>query len=315
MKIKLIFTLLPLAIMISCSTVKGVYHNLYSFVENKFINIDSLIQESKFETWDKTELYVLRVEMEKKNKAYYKNENNIEQYEITDIPIKDYKLITDFSNINKKVVEEVYLYLSGYNNDVNSGSALYITTMPLTSENSSLNYGNDLFISTYGMNHMMTGIWVKEGDVLKISLERGKNKLFLKGKIKRKNMLEFTHVNHPKPLNKVITEINKFNDDNIIEFNDVFEIDPNKEANNTTKIEGIRFFKNENRVLIHPDWEKLGCKFDKDSLHKYYDENLYKRNISKVIIETSADSDKNIYFEVVDKTSKNIKKEIIKFKN
>lgn len=302
MKSRHLLILVLFTLLLSCKTT---YRKIFSMVLNKFPTANAPIN-SDFQTWNNSNIYILRVELNHINKVENKK-NNDPITELTDYPLKDYNLLTQPDWKNENVVEEVYLYLSNFEKEVDSGSVLYMSSIPLKSHVSKLIFCNTSFISTYGVNHIMDGTWTKEGDNIELKLEDEKNGLTLKG-TKYNNsgniMIEFTDVNHPKSMED--------NDDRFIQIRDIFEVDPNKESSCNDKINGIRFFQNMKRTFVHPNWCELGENFNYNSTMMYYSENLEKRKITKVMIERNDNHD--VYFEINNSDSQTSRKNIIRYR-
>ena len=281
----------------------GLKKRIFSIVTNKFSIVEGM-DENQFEKWVNTNLFILRLELEEGNKVEYNQEGQT-KIELTDYPVKDYKLLTKPEWGNKKVVEEVYLYLHNFS-DTRSGRALYMSSMPLMPKTSELIFCNNFFISTYGVNHLMTGNWELNGDKLAISLKDKKEELILKGSwISQEGLLEFTHTIHPKSLKK--------NDKRLIEIKDVFEVNPVKVSNpESLPNEGIRFFQNTNRITLHPDWNELGERFNFEKNLKYYEEAKENRKITKIYVPDETEG--NVFLMLEDNFPKSNKNMVIKYR-
>jgi hypothetical protein len=256
--------------------------------------------------------------MEKENKVTYKKDAKLIT-ELTDIPFKNYKILTQPGVGNKKIVEEVYLYLSDFNKSTNSSSALYMSSIPLSPNQSKLTFCNDYFVSTYGINHVMTGTWERKDNTIRVNLNDKTTSLALVGQTiidsnNKSKLIEFTLVSHPKPLDEKIDNSNVFKRTNMIAFKDVFEIDPNNESNDSLNISGIRFYQNKSRDLIHPNWNKPELKkdFSYEKMANYYRENLDSLKIKEVFIEVNEEH--SVYFKINNSALQSQKKHIIRYK-
>lgn len=304
MKKQHLILLFVFTIISSC----GIYKSLFSIVYNKF-PVMEMPSHGTFETWNNLNLFILRVELEEKNKiTYLKNKDSIT--ELSDYQVKDYKLLNKRDWNNENIVEEVYLYLSNFEERVNSreiflnpkervnsgGKVLYMSSMPLKREVSKLLFCNTYFLSTYGINHLMTGTWEwKDNGEIKLVLADNDNQLRLEGFVTNfaapgNHVLEFTHVSHPKPMDPDV--------ENLIEIRDVFKINPNDDFGDGRKVRGIRFFQNTKRTFVHPDWSKLSKRFNYEKDGKYYLENKELRKITKVMI--GGNDGQNTYFMIND---------------
>lgn len=297
MKRTYILLLFVFTLIVSC----GIYKSIWSMVSNKFPATNKPDGKT-FKAWNKGNLYIMRVELEKEYKVSYK-ENSETVTELSDYPLKDYKLLTEpeWGNQNNNIVEELYMYLDDFDKDLDSGAVVYMSSIPLKAEKATqLMFCNEYFISTYGINHVMGGKWKRNGDIVNLDLSDKSNDLILNGNVTRDSnhnnitMIEFTTVNHPKPMNK--------HDKSLFDIQDVFEVDPNEVSNDTIKISGIRFFQNTKRTLVHPDWDILKERdFDYDTDSVYYNKIKDKRNITSIIIGTK-DNKHHVYFKVKDNT-------------
>lgn len=273
--------------LITCTSC-SIYKKMFSIATNKFpISKENINDE--FESWNNKNLYVLKVQLKLDNRVFYKH-NNIEKVELSDYPLKDYNFITKPTQEGQKlnVVEELYLYLNNFDSDVNTGKALYMSTIPVKDKMAKLFYNNDYFISTLGINHLMVGDWVRKDNKIILIVNDKKNKLKLVGKIiEIDNVLEaieFIKVKHPKPLDK--------NEQRMINIKDVMQVSSSTEDDTTSNVNGIRFFKTK-RILVHPDWCKLSKNFDFTNDSNYYKNNYQKRKISNIYIK-----DDLLYFKV-----------------
>jgi hypothetical protein len=285
MKRTYLFLLIVFASLSSCE----IYKRFFSVVSNKFPDIKE-INTGSFETWNKNNLYIMRVELKTENKVIYQGDNETIT-ELSDYPLKDYKLVTHSDWYNENIVEEVYLYLEDFEKSVDSGSAVYMSSMPLKPNVSKLMFCNSYFISTYAINHVMIGKWKREKNNIDLILSDKNNKLNLVGELSeedKEHMIEFTKVTHPKSMVK--------NDKTLIEIQDVFEVDPNDESDDENIITGIRFFQNLKRTFVHPNWSELGDRFDYDATAAYYSDNIEKRKITKILIGDN--NDHLVFFEV-----------------
>jgi hypothetical protein len=244
MKRTYLFLLIVFASLSSCE----IYKRFFSVVSNKFPDIKE-INTGSFETWNKNNLYIMRVELKTENKVIYQGDNETIT-ELSDYPLKDYKLVTHSDWYNENIVEEVYLYLEDFEKSVDSGSAVYMSSMPLKPNVSKLMFCNSYFISTYAINHVMIGKWKREKNNIDLILSDKNNKLNLVG------------------------ELSEEDKEHMIEF---------------TKVTGIRFFQNLKRTFVHPNWSELGDRFDYDATAAYYSDNIEKRKITKILIGDNND--------------------------
>ena len=304
MKTKYLVFLLILVIMGGCNSykrIKDIYRRINLIVYNKF-PIANPPTNSAFEPWKNSNMYILRVKLEEKNKILY-SKNGENTTELTDYPLKDYKLLTEAHWDSNQIVEEVYIYLSDFEGDGCSGKVLYMSSMPLLPHVSRLVFCNSFFVSTYGVNHLMTGTWERNESQVKLKLSDNSNTLDLTGVLFKSdggNVLEFTHVNHPKPLKK--------NDKGLIEIGDVFELNSGKHDSDPP-VKGIRFFQNKERTFVHPDWSRLGKRFDSIDNKRYYEESVETRKITKVMIGKNGRS--NTYFMINDSILRPKKKNLV----
>lgn len=299
MKVKYLYILIVTLVLNSC----GIQKRIFSVVSNKFPIVDSPTKPI-FEKWDNSNLYILRLELEEGNKVLY-SKNGDTVTELTDYPVKDYKLLIKPDWNNQNVVEEVYLYLSNFNKSSESGKVLYMSSMPLKPKTSELIFCNNFFVSTYGINHLMVGDWALEENNLRLNLTDKKDNLELKGKwFKENKFIEITHTSHPKSMKK--------NDKRLIEIKDVFETNPNNDYDEYNKVKGIRFFQNINRELLNPEWKRLGKWFDSEEHLKYYWENKEVRKIIEVMIPET--NKKEVFFKLNDIDSDSQKNTIIRYR-
>jgi hypothetical protein len=258
MKTKYNIRIAALFFAVAALTSCGIYKSFNSIVTNKFPEVDRP-KGGEFTEWNNDNFYILRIQLITDYTIHYKDEEDDDKVktEIADFPMKDYKLLTQPKWDDPNVVEEVYMYLDGFAEHTDSsGVVIYMSSMPLSPDPSRLMFCNQEFVSTYAVNHLMTGHWNRYSDGrVEVDLNQGSNHLYLIGREEfgpiskgypRIEYLEFEEVSHPKPL--------KENDKNsVIRAEDVFNVNPDNDT--SSEVRGIRFFGYSNRDFVHFEWD------------------------------------------------------------
>lgn len=264
-------------LMTGCSLIKKF--NLE--VVNRFPMVDHP-GERHFSPWNNDDFFILRVSM---TKDYLIEGQPGEAGELSDFPMKNFELLEDRGVDRHDIVEEVYLYLDGWtDSSAHNGQAIYMTCVPLEPGAARLMYCNESFVSTYSINHVMTGEWwMDEGELYVKVIDNG-NRLILKGgaqAIKNQSLdrLEFKWVSHPKPMSE------KGGTD-LIPIGQVFKVGES---------ESIHFFNGHSRILVHPDWGEFSNRFNYQGQQRYYSNHFQERRISAFYVPTSGSEDHRLY--------------------